>query len=90
MSAKVIDLELRRDEVRKIRYYKFRIGRCDDFEETLTELKRRITPAHRSYDDRTRYWTVKASESNELRLGGLFDNWVEAFENAKLQIGMFL
>ena len=85
LLSNVKDLELRLNDRREVVYFAFGIGRCDNFDETLRSFKAAIPYEEREYNGEKKRYTVVASSRNETRLASLFDNWVEAVENAKAQ-----
>lgn len=89
LESKLRHLELRRDDDKKLRYFVFQIGACDDFAATVARVKGAIASRDRRYDEGRRTWTVVYSSVNETRLASIFDNWVEMLEAARLQIWMF-
>lgn len=81
LEAELLDLTLSHDGLWAI----FKIGKCEDFHETIEELKSEITFNHRDFDPDRKTWAVRLTPRTEAALGDIFDNFAGSIEAIRSQ-----
>lgn len=90
LEARIVDFAVVRDADRKIAWWRFRFGRCEDFAETMGAFKDAIVWTERTPDpERAWLWEVRATPANRRALGDIFDNFEECLQLVERQIEMF-
>jgi hypothetical protein len=84
LIAELKDFQLVEKEDGSDMCYRFRLGSCEDFADTMTRFKRAIDLNEKSW-----LWEVKASAKNFAALDKLFDNFSQCYDIAKSQLKMF-
>jgi hypothetical protein len=90
LIAELKDFQLVEKEDGSDMCYRFRLGSCEDFADTMTRFKRAIDLNERIPDQSKSWlWEVKASAKNFAALDKLFDNFSQCYDIAKSQLKMF-
>ena len=90
MANRLVDFQLiRRTDTLEERLWKFRFGRCEDFYDTLDQVKL-IPLSERKYiEDDEHLWEIKPSPYTEVILAKAFDNFESCLEAARAQLPLF-
>ena len=89
MEANIKDFHIKY-EGDEIVAWRFRFGHCEDFNDALTQFKKRIPMIERNPNpDAAWLWEVKATQLNRNALGQIFDNFEECLQIAESQMRLF-
>ncbi len=86
MAARVVDLEVL--DIAGLAYFRFRwSGNRDEWHEALGQVKARIDPIWREYDEVTTRWRVSCAYQDVL--AAIFPNFAGALDGIRSQGSLF-